>query len=216
MNEATPDLPTFGPRAFGAKTHHGLPLPPEADNRGKDTVPIVHGRTPAEIDLDQEEANRADQDLLNALIQLVSELEQGRVQLAALDRRHEPGQVVHTLAWMVRAAADVARALLDPEAAGLPLAKALRQADDWGRAADACEQQLTPSLGQRLARLFGKPADRSGKRRKQVRQLGERALGVLESLFDQFAAGFTATGAAEWRQTAGPFLTELKRVVNPI
>ncbi|OAI54590.1 hypothetical protein AYO44_03345 [Planctomycetaceae bacterium SCGC AG-212-F19] len=216
MNENPPDLPSFEFTASTADTHRRVRPSPSADAKGKDTVPIVHRKTPTDIDLDREEAARADQELLNALIQLLSVLEQRRVELASLDRQHDPGQILHTLASMVRDVVELARTRLDREAFGMPLAKALRQADEWCKAASACERQLTPSLGQRLLRLLGKPADPSNKRRKQVRQLGDRCLLVLGGLFEQFGAGFTGVGAIEWKQTADPFLTELKRVVNPI
>jgi hypothetical protein len=146
---------------------------------------------------------------------MLSVLEQQLVELTALDPTAHPAQLLGILTEMVRQPAKLAAERLDKAAGGLPFAKALRAAKDFCVAGARCAHQVQPSPWRQVLRVFGHHESLSSKQRKQVRQLVQRGLSVLEDVFAQFALGFSPAGADVWQQTAVPFLTELKRVADP-
>jgi hypothetical protein len=164
--------------------------------------------SPAEIEQDSI--------LENALISLLSRLENLRAQVAHKKCQKRPATALQLMARMMNHAATFSEDL-DAEGYKDCLVEALTAVGEWYPAARLLRAQDNRLQMQSVSRLYGNWSNDSAGRRQVFHQMGRAMLDILETFFMRFTASFhSLTAAKRWRETCRVFLTDLAQAVDRI
>lgn len=147
------------------------------------------------------------------LVQMLGQLEFGRVSLADPAFRRDPSGAVRVAAALVNQVADFIGAHVDPQKHARPIADALAAAGRFLTAAQVTSEQPAK---RGFFGLFGGRAEpqREGRLQECMWVLRDMPL-VLERYFVLLGGCFRGQRfALDWLETSGVFITELKRTLN--
>jgi hypothetical protein len=213
MIDNQPDEPVFGTGQPGSAAAAHDDLPPEPDgvkpmSSSRMRVPMLRGeglltQTPVV----------EDPRLCNALMALLSTLENDRARLEQRSGGNAPAEVLEIAAEMVEVVTTLAERYLGTADAGL--SAALTEAKKYRESLAVLREEFSESAVRAVVVFLRRSGLSRTDRRTAYRTLVERLPGVLEPFFVLFEDRFKwLASAMEWNVTYPLFLEDLDKLVR--